>query len=461
MSIQFQLVAYTDAAGKYNPEACLNGNEDNFFTDADLSGKEPKPSFGQVTTLSEEGVLMVVADGMGGQNAGEVASGIAIDTVKDFFAPGKITPDIASTHESRKAYMEKTIIEADKRIKQDVKNHKGHQGMGSTMIMVWIVNNELSISWIGDSRAYIHNPINGLQPISKDHSYVQSLVDKGVITYDQAFDHPQGNIVLRSLGDTTKTAEPESRLYTLSNNDIILLCSDGLSGVLRDHKTYDDGQLIEGDNIEDLIAANKDDLLKCKDELFAAAEKADWYDNVTAILCKICSGADSMPKLSKEILGGENGEESTIAEGAIKDSDSQNTTLRNIRQPITSSDSAKKNISNSLHIHVSKRGMIAFLCGIAIIIIGACCVMFKVFSNTGKQVPLQKDTVYIKQEASVDTSTKPKGEPKSHGGETIRISTPLKETLHKIGTKNTEKKDKKVTPISELTEIKDTTVNKR
>ena len=105
--------------------------------------------------------------------------------------------------------------------------------------------------------------------------------------------------------------------------------------------------------------------------------------------------------------------------------------------------------------------MIAFLCGIAIIIIGACCVMLKVFSNTGKQVPLQKDTVYIKQEASVDTSTKPKGEPKSHGGETIRISTPLKETLHKIGTKNTEKKDKKVTHISELTEIKDTTVNKR
>ena len=121
MSIQFQLVAYTDAAGKYNPDAYLNGNEDNFFTDADLSGKEPKPPFGQVTTLSEEGVLMVVADGMGGQNAGEVASGIAIDTVKDLFAPGKITPDMASTHESRKAYMEKTIIEADKRIKQDVK----------------------------------------------------------------------------------------------------------------------------------------------------------------------------------------------------------------------------------------------------------------------------------------------------------------------------------------------------
>ena len=104
--------------------------------------------------------------------------------------------------------------------------------MGSTLIMVWVANNELSICWIGDSRAYIYNPINGLQPISKDHSYVQSLVDKGVITYDQAFDHPQGNIVLRSLGDTTKTAEPESRLYTLSNNDIILLCSDGLTNML-------------------------------------------------------------------------------------------------------------------------------------------------------------------------------------------------------------------------------------
>lgn len=451
MSIQFQLVAYTDAAGKYNPEAYLNGNEDNFFTDADLSGKEPKPPFGQVTTLSEEGVLMVVADGMGGQNAGEVASGIAIDTVKDLFAPGKITPDMAASHESRKAYMEKTIIEADKRIKQDVKNHKDHQGMGSTMIMVWIANNEISISWIGDSRAYIYNPINGLQPISKDHSYVQSLVDKGVITYDQAFDHPQGNIVLRSLGDTTKTAEPESRLYTLSNNDIILLCSDGLSGVLRDRKTYEDGQLIEGENIEDIIAANKDDLQKCKDELFAAAEKADWYDNVTAILCKICSGADSMPNLSKEILGGENVEEGNMV--VKDDTDSQCQTPKNIRQPVSSSDSAKKNISNSLHIHVSKRGMLALFCGIAIIIFGACFVMFKVFSNTDKHVPLQKDTVYIKQEIPADTLKKDVGSSKD-SSKTIKINE-LKETLKKNKNKGNVVNGNKTKPDSELTEIPD------
>lgn len=291
--ITFRMAAWTDAAGKYDPNAPLEGNEDNYYVDDDLGDNTPSHLVAdEDILLSDCGMLMAVADGMGGMNAGEVASQIAHDTVAEFFAPGKITAQLAATHESRSRYLEEVVRETDRRIKEDARINSEHEGMGSTLIMAWIVNGELTLTWIGDSRAYRFNPVTGIEPLSRDHSYVQELADKGIITYEQTFEHPQGNIVTRSLGDTTQKAKPESRLFKVCNNDIILLCSDGLSGVLRDKKTYDEnGQLYPGDNLEDIIRNHQESLRECREALWIAAEKADWYDNVTAILCKIYSGA--------------------------------------------------------------------------------------------------------------------------------------------------------------------------
>lgn len=291
--ITFRMAAWTDAAGKYNPNAPLEGNEDNYYVDDDLGDNTPSHWVAdEDILLSDYGMLMAVADGMGGMNAGEIASQIAHDTVAEFFAPGKITPQLAANHENRSRYMEEVVRETDCRIKAEAKGNSYHEGMGSTLIMAWIVNGELTLTWIGDSRAYRFNPATGIEPLSRDHSYVQELADKGIITYEQTFEHPQGNIVTRSLGDTTQKAKPESRLFKVYDKDIILLCSDGLSGVIRDKKTYDEnGQLYLGDNLEDIIATHQDSLRGCREALWIAAEKADWYDNVTAILCKICSGA--------------------------------------------------------------------------------------------------------------------------------------------------------------------------
>lgn len=370
MSMTFKLVAYTDAAGKYTPGAYLNGNEDNFYTDADISGNGQKTTFGQLATLSPEGMVMAVADGMGGQNAGEVASAIAIETVKEYFSHGRVTADMASSHDKRKAYLESIVVEADKRIKQHAKQHAGEKGMGSTLIIAWIACGELTLTWIGDSRAYLFNATTGLQPLSKDHSYVQSLVDKGVITYEQTFDHPQGNIILRSLGDTAQKAQPETRLFTVGDGDVVLLCSDGLSGVLRDRKTYENGVLLEGENIEDIIAANADDIVKCKDELFAAAERADWYDNVTAILCRICSGGSDKPKLAESILsegaGGSGAEEKAQEQGNVAPAQ---------EQPAKATGVA----SRSLHIHISSKGVTVLVVGIVLVIAAlavACVLLF-------------------------------------------------------------------------------------
>ena len=89
-NITFRIVAYSDAAGKFNPAAPLNGNEDNFYFDDDLSDDAPiRCQADTELPLSDCGCLMAVADGMGGMNAGEVASAIAVETVKDAFAPGK------------------------------------------------------------------------------------------------------------------------------------------------------------------------------------------------------------------------------------------------------------------------------------------------------------------------------------------------------------------------------------
>lgn len=292
-SITFRMAAWSDAAGKYDPNAPLNGNEDNFYVDDDLSDDMPSHIMAdEERQLSDCGLLMAVADGMGGMNAGEVASQIAHDTVAEYFAPGKITPHLAATHDSRSRYMEDVIREADRRIKDDARHNRDHEGMGSTLIMAWIASDELSVTWIGDSRAYRFNPQSGIEPLSKDHSYVQELADKGIITYEQTFEHPQGNIVTRSLGDGSQKAKPESRLFKVSDGDIILLCSDGLSGILRDHKTYDEnGELYPGENLEDIIREHSSSLNECREALWAAAERADWYDNVTAILCEIRSGA--------------------------------------------------------------------------------------------------------------------------------------------------------------------------
>ena len=287
--IKFRMLAYTDAAGKKSADALQDGNEDNFYVDDDLGDNIPRHFVAdKVIELSSLGMLMVVADGMGGMNAGEVASGIAMDTVAEYFAPNVVPIKTAMSHDLRKKYLEMVVAEADRRIKNDAKIHEEHLGMGSTIVMAWIVGQEMTLCWCGDSRAYRFNPQSGIELLSKDHSYVQELVDRKYISYDDAFCHPDNNLVTRSLGATNKPASPDIRLIKLNQSDIILLCSDGLNGVLRDKKTYDrEGTLIDGENIEDIIRDNSSSLVDCRKALWTAAEKAGWYDNVTVAMCEI------------------------------------------------------------------------------------------------------------------------------------------------------------------------------
>lgn len=291
---KFRLAAYTDSAGKTNPDAPRNGNEDNMFVCADLSskGQETLFSVDKEESLSKGGCLLVVADGMGGMNAGEVASEIAINVVKESFSPDTIQSSVFESPKTRARFMEGVVVRADEAIKRHAEQNSECEGMGSTLIMAWLYEGKVTVTWCGDSRAYLYRPGVGLKQISKDHSYVQELVDEGKITMDEAFDHPYNNVITRSLGDQSKKAKADSVTIPIFLGDIIMVNSDGLSGVLRDKE------------LESLISSNCQTMSGCRAALWEAAEKADWYDNVTAILCEITEGTDYDPSIEESVSDG-------------------------------------------------------------------------------------------------------------------------------------------------------------
>ena len=285
--IHFRIAAKTDVGLE------RTNNEDNFQVSANLDEAPMKWVNNQEYTLGRKGALLVVADGMGGMNAGEVASEIAINTVREMFCPENITDEIVKSRFTIEKFMKGVIVEADKRIKSFAKENPESRSMGTTIVIAWLFDGNLYVSWCGDSRAYIFNPATGLFQISKDHSYVQDLVDAGKLSQEEAFDFPDSNIITRSLSDSTPKPNPDCLIQPqkLCNNDIILLCSDGLNGMIRD------------DEINSIIARNQGNMTVCVDELIKAALDAAGADNCTVALCQILSGGEesSVDRIPKHI----------------------------------------------------------------------------------------------------------------------------------------------------------------
>ena len=297
--IHFRIAAKTDVGLE------RNNNEDNFQVAANLDESPMKWVNNQEYSLGNKGALLVVADGMGGMNAGEVASEIAIETVCEMFAPEKITDEVVNTRYTIEKFMKGVIVEADKRIKAHAKDHPESQGMGTTIVIAWLFDGQLYASWCGDSRAYIYNQNTGLFQISKDHSYVQQLVDAGKISKKDAFDFPDSNIITRSLSDASPKASPDSLLMPqpLCNGDVILLCSDGLNGMIHDEE------------IEAIIAQNCDNMTNCVDSLIHAALEAAGADNCTVAVCQILSGGgESKPNRIPKYSIGQTANEATSSE---------------------------------------------------------------------------------------------------------------------------------------------------
>ncbi|MBR2238752.1 MAG: serine/threonine-protein phosphatase [Prevotella sp.] len=253
-----------------------DNNEDNYTVCPDLTLDEWElPENVQVVfPLGRHGSLMVVADGMGGMNAGEVASDIAIRTVQELFAPPVLTSNVTFKQENVKAYLKKVIVEADRRVKQYAEDNPETKGMGSTIVMAWLIGSDAYIAWLGDSRAYSFIPEKGIARLSKDHSYVQELVDAKQLTEEEAMNHDMSNVITRSLGDMSQKAKPDVTVHRVCEGEIIMLCSDGLCGVCTDKE------------IADVIEENYGSLPQCHEALTESALDAGGSDNITVTLLK-------------------------------------------------------------------------------------------------------------------------------------------------------------------------------
>ena len=268
--LRFKLAAGTNV-GLLRPN-----NEDNFIVCPDLSEVSEWliPQTDDFTKLGSFGALMVVADGMGGMNAGEVASAITIDTIQHSFSLEAIAA-VVNNSRAVQEFMESVVKEADLNVLRRSQKDSSTQGMGTTVVMAWILGKRAYVCWCGDSRCYVFSKKKGLRQLSKDHSFVQELVDRGELAPEYANDHPLSNIVTRCLGNEERRAQPDTRVYELSDGDTILLCSDGLSGLCNDEL------------ISEVIAEFSDNPSECRNELISAALSHGGHDNVTVAICTI------------------------------------------------------------------------------------------------------------------------------------------------------------------------------
>lgn len=216
-----------------------------------------------------EGIkLFILADGMGGANAGEMASATAVKVVKNYIRNNFIK--IERTKEQLERLIKSAMKEANKEVYRLSKDNPEYSGMGTTLIIALIYRGRIHIGHIGDSRVYRVRQ-NIFRQLTKDHSYVQSLVKQGAITLEEAKHHPQKNVLLKVLGCEEKI-DPDIFTKGFIKGDIILICSDGLHNMVDDKYIYE----IIMKNIFDVRVA-------CK-KLIEKANSNGGSDNISCII---------------------------------------------------------------------------------------------------------------------------------------------------------------------------------
>ena len=213
--------------------------------------------------LDEKRGIYVVADGMGGHLAGEVASAMAIDAIKRMVQKN----DIASI-----SLLRETVVGAHEAISARARENQNCSGMGTTISAMWRGGHYMYIAHVGDSRIYRLRK-GELEQITQDHSLVEELVRAKIISREEARNHPRRNIITRALGTPGENA-PDLLAADMEAGDLWLLCTDGLTG------------MVEDDQIERVLSSGES-LDKMADILMKMALAAGGRDNVTLILCRV------------------------------------------------------------------------------------------------------------------------------------------------------------------------------
>jgi serine/threonine protein phosphatase PrpC len=234
-----------------------SGNEDNFAVDAN----------------GDRG-LFVVADGMGGHAAGEVASEMAVQIIGLELATVKSLDDQTSgekvmdaLRKANRNIHDRTITEVDK------------QGMGTTASVLLVANNRYLIGQVGDSRVYLLRD-GSLKQLTKDHSYVQEQVDAGFLTPEQARYHPYSNVITRCVG-ASPDVQPDVYQGDVKVGDLFLVASDGLTGMVDDRRLHT------------LLMSRAEPERKVH-SLIAEANGRGGLDNITAIVVQVAADEDQL-----------------------------------------------------------------------------------------------------------------------------------------------------------------------
>jgi protein phosphatase len=259
-------------------------NEDNFAICKDLEKKEWAFKRDEVLELSKRGSLLVVADGMGGTNAGEVASHIAQETVQKLFDALESVPKTAS---EREKILKKYIVDAHKAIVNHQHKNLDTAGMGTTLVLAWVFEDLVHVAWSGDSRVYLYQGQQEMYPFTDDHSLVWQMVQEGQMTPEEARVHPESNIITQSLGDERQTPKPSAKSKKLYNGDRVMVCSDGLCGMLSDQ------EILNFMRLESKTAEI------CK-EMVNAANRAGGTDNITVLMLEVKEGEKRPASVSNE-----------------------------------------------------------------------------------------------------------------------------------------------------------------
>lgn len=251
-----------------------------------MSGKHNEDSYGFFAWDNGSGkplYIGVVADGVGGQTAGEVASSLAVEAIQNYFRQQE------RVHNNISGHLERAVLAANKAVFEYSQGHTEVSGMGTTMVLVAIYDQKLYTTYVGDSRIYLYRDGVLLQ-ITVDHTWAQEAIQIGLLTREQAKTHPNRNVIKRFLGGFPEV-EVDHRLVVdrseigddtrinqgllLQVGDIVLLCSDGLSDMIDDQV------------IQESLTTYQTQLQSGVHDLINKANQAGGRDNITALVLQI------------------------------------------------------------------------------------------------------------------------------------------------------------------------------
>ena len=235
------------------------------------TGKQRDGNEDALLLLPKYGIY-AVADGVGGQNSGEVASRKAMSVIEEFLAANPLTgaDNLEGKYRENwlKSYFQRCLQRVNSEIMKQAASDPAMNRMATTLVLMFLDMESVYIVNVGDSRAYILR--NGLlTQLTEDHSYVNKLINAGTLTKSEARIHPQKNIITKALG-SIKNPDPDFYRFDLHEGDRLLLCTDGLHGELTD------------DEITEILLEKNDLDTICR-MLVDAANKNGGHDNITVI----------------------------------------------------------------------------------------------------------------------------------------------------------------------------------